>query len=80
MKYKSAGLAAVSALAFGGMSALAANMMEIRGFTTGLAVSGSGGKKLESTVGEVSGFATDQPGANASASKGENIVGANENR
>ena|GEM_PF-5136011 len=45
MKYKSVGLAAGMALAFGGMSALAADMMETGAFTTGLAVSNSGGKK-----------------------------------
>ncbi len=43
------------ALAFGALPALAGNMMETRAFTTGLAVSNSAGKKLESTVGEVSG-------------------------
>ncbi|MBI4802508.1 MAG: gliding motility-associated C-terminal domain-containing protein [Elusimicrobia bacterium] len=55
MKYKSAGMAAGMALAFGGLPAVAANMMETGAFTTGLAVSSSGGKKLESTLGEVSG-------------------------
>lgn len=35
--------------------AFAANSVETRAFTTGLAVSASGGKTLESTVGEVSG-------------------------
>ncbi len=56
MKYKSVGLAlAGMALACGGWPAAAANMMEIGAFTTGLAVSDSGGYKLKSTVGEVSG-------------------------
>lgn len=56
MKYKSVGLAlAGMALVCGGSPAAAANMMETRAFTTGLAVSGSAGKILESTVGEVSG-------------------------
>ena len=43
------------ALVCGGLYAAAANMMETKAFTTGLAVSSSGGKTLESTVGEVSG-------------------------
>ena len=43
------------ALACGGLAAVAANMAETGAFTAGLAVSGSSGKKLESTVGEVSG-------------------------
>ncbi|MBI4349926.1 MAG: hypothetical protein HY550_00660 [Elusimicrobia bacterium] len=56
MKYKSVGLALTGlALVCGGSPAAAANMMETRAFTTGLAVSNSGGNKLESTVGEVSG-------------------------
>ncbi len=55
MKYKSVGLAAGVALLCGGLSAGAANMMETRAFTSGLAVSNSGAYKLESTVGEVSG-------------------------
>ena len=55
MRYKSIGLAAGMALACGGLAAVAANMMETGAFTTGLAVSNSSGKKLESTVGEVSG-------------------------
>ena len=56
MKYKSVGLAlAGMALVCGGLPAAAANMMETRAFTTGFAISNSGGYKLESTVGEVSG-------------------------
>jgi len=56
MKYKSVGLALAGvALACGGWPAAAANMMETKAFTSGLAVSISGGKTLESTVGEVSG-------------------------
>lgn len=56
MKYKSVGLAlAGMALACGGLPAAAADMMETKAFTTGLAISNSAGKKLESTVGEVSG-------------------------
>jgi len=55
MKYKSVGLAAGMALVCGGFPAVAANMMETKAFTSGLAVSNSGGYKLESTVGEVSG-------------------------
>lgn len=54
MNYKSAGLGAL-ALVIGASCAWAANSQETRAFTTGLAVSNSGGKKLESTVGEVSG-------------------------
>lgn len=53
MKYKSAGLAAGMALTFGGFPAIAANQMETGAFTTGLAVSNSGGYKLEFTVGVV---------------------------
>ncbi|MDO8806557.1 MAG: gliding motility-associated C-terminal domain-containing protein [Elusimicrobiota bacterium] len=56
MKYKSVGLAlAGMALACGGLPAAAANMLETKAFTTGFAISNSGGKTLESTVGEVSG-------------------------
>ncbi len=54
MKHKSAGIAA-AALALGASAAWAANSMETHAFTSGLALSGSGGKILESTVGEVSG-------------------------
>ncbi|MDD5208892.1 MAG: gliding motility-associated C-terminal domain-containing protein [Elusimicrobiales bacterium] len=56
MKYKSVGLALAGvALACGVLPAAAANMMETRAFTSGLAISNSGGYALESTVGEVSG-------------------------
>ncbi|MBI4802505.1 MAG: hypothetical protein HY796_08285 [Elusimicrobia bacterium] len=54
MRYKSVGLAAL-ALVFGAVCAEAANMIETRAFTSGLTVSNSGGYRLESTVGEVSG-------------------------
>ncbi|MEK7721411.1 MAG: gliding motility-associated C-terminal domain-containing protein [Elusimicrobiota bacterium] len=53
MKHKSVGLAV--AFVCGSLPAVAANMMETKAFTSGLAVSSSGGYKLESTVGEVSG-------------------------
>lgn len=61
MRYKSAGIAAV-AVVFGALCAGAADTMETNAFTAGLAISSSGGKTLESTVGEVSGATTTASG------------------
>ena len=54
MTYKSAGITAV-ALAVCQAVVWAANSAETKAFTSGLAISASGGKYLESTIGEVSG-------------------------
>lgn len=54
MRYKSVGVASAAVVA-GALCAYAAVSQETRTFSTGLAVSSSAGKKLESTVGEVSG-------------------------
>lgn len=54
MRYKCTGMAA-AALLLGAVGAWAANSQETRAFTSGLAIAASGGKTLESTVGEVSG-------------------------
>jgi hypothetical protein len=54
MRYKCVGIA-VGALVFGAVGAWAANSIETNAFTSGLAISASGGNTLESTVGEVSG-------------------------
>ncbi|HCC48443.1 MAG TPA: hypothetical protein DEQ38_10070 [Elusimicrobia bacterium] len=54
MKYKSVGIAAVG-LFVGALCAEAANTLETRAATSGFKISTSAGKKLESTVGEVSG-------------------------
>lgn len=54
MRYKSAAIAA-AALVLSSAGAWAANSVETDAFTSGLAISNSSGKYLESTVGEVSG-------------------------
>ncbi|MDD2803913.1 MAG: hypothetical protein PHV33_00010 [Elusimicrobiales bacterium] len=54
MKYKSVGIA-TAAFFFGALCAEAANTLETRAVTSGFKISNSGGKTLESTVGEVSG-------------------------
>jgi len=54
MRYKSAGIAAAAVLA-GVLGAYAASTLETKAVTSGFMIAASGGKTLESTVGEVSG-------------------------
>ena len=55
MKHKSVGLAAGVALISAALPAFAANSMETRAFSSGLALTDNGAYRLESTVGEVAG-------------------------